>query len=81
MRRDSGTKTTVPLAGLEAAVRTALDEAQAALLAEALERRRAGTVEVSTIAEADEASQIGFAAIARRVPWRARARRSSTRPA
>ena len=67
VRRDSGTKTTVPLAGLEAAVRAALDDAQAALLAEALERRRAGTAEVSTIEEAEEAARTGFAAL----PWRA----------
>ncbi|HVA03230.1 MAG TPA: proline--tRNA ligase [Acidimicrobiales bacterium] len=67
VRRDSGTKTTVPLAGLEAAVRTTLAEAQSALLAEALERRRAGTAEVATVAEAQEASQTGFATIALRV--------------
>jgi prolyl-tRNA synthetase len=67
VRRDSGTKTTVPLAGLEAAVRAALDDAQAALLAEALDRRQAGTVDVSTIAEAEEAARTGFAVL----PWRA----------
>jgi prolyl-tRNA synthetase len=66
VRRDSGTKTTVPLAGLEAAVRAALDDAQAALLAEALERRVTGTVEVSTVDEAEEAARSGFAAIALR---------------
>jgi prolyl-tRNA synthetase len=63
VRRDSGTKTTVPLGGLETSVRDALGEAQAALFAEALERRRAQTVEVSTIAEAEEASRTGFAVL------------------
>lgn len=63
VRRDSGTKTTVPLAGLEDAVRDALADAQAGLLAEALERRRAGTVEVATVDEAEEASRTGFAVL------------------
>ena len=63
MRRHSGTKTKVSLAELEAAVRAALDETQAALLAEALERRVAGTVEVATTAEAEEASRTGFAVL------------------
>jgi len=63
VRRDSGTKTRVSLAGLEAAVRAALDETQKGLLAEALERRVAGTVEVATIAEAEEASRTGFAVL------------------
>jgi prolyl-tRNA synthetase len=67
VRRDSGTKTTVPLAGLGAAVRAALDDAQAALLAEALERRLTGTATVATIDEAQEAARTGFAAL----PWRA----------
>jgi prolyl-tRNA synthetase len=65
--RHSGTKTPVPLTGLEAAVRAALDEAQAALLAEALERRRAATVEVSSLAEALEAARDGFALLPLRV--------------
>jgi len=63
VRRDSGTKTTVPLVGLEDAVRGALADAQAALLAEALERRRAATVEVATVEEAEEASRTGFAVL------------------
>jgi prolyl-tRNA synthetase len=61
VRRHSGTKTPVPLTGLETAVRAALDEAQGALRAEALERRRAATVEVSSLAEALEATRSGFA--------------------
>ncbi|HEY5025791.1 MAG TPA: proline--tRNA ligase [Acidimicrobiales bacterium] len=63
VRRDSGTKTTVALTGLEDAVRDALAGAQAALLAEALERLRAGTVEVDSVAEAEEASRTGFASL------------------
>ncbi len=63
VRRDTGTKTTVALDGLESAVGDALDEAQRALRDEALARRRAGTVEVSTVAEAEEASKDGFAVI------------------
>ncbi len=63
VRRDSGTKTTVALGELETAVRAALDETQAALLAEALGRREAGTVEVGTVAEAEEASRTGFAVL------------------
>jgi prolyl-tRNA synthetase len=61
VRRDSGTKTTVPLAGLETAVRDSLDEAQAALLAESLQRRLAATTEVFTVEEAEEVSRTGFA--------------------
>jgi prolyl-tRNA synthetase len=67
VRRDSGTKTTVPVSRLETAVRDALDDAQAALLAEALERRRAGTVEVATIEEAEKAARTGFATLPVRV--------------
>ncbi len=63
MRRDSGTKTPTALAGLEATVTRALDDAQAALLSEALERRVAGTVEVATIEEAEEATRTGFAVL------------------
>jgi prolyl-tRNA synthetase len=62
-RRDSGEKTTVALAGLEAAVRAALDETQAALLAEASRRRQAGTVSVASVEEAEEATRTGFAVL------------------
>ena len=44
-----------------------LDDAQAALLAEATERRDSRTVDVSTIAEAAEAAATGWA----RIPWAA----------
>ncbi len=63
VRRHSGTKTTVPLTGIDTAVRAALDEAQEALLADALERRRAATVEVASIDEALEAARTGFAVL------------------
>jgi len=61
VRRDSGTKTTVPLDGLEAAVGDALEQAQTALRVEADERRLGATVEVSSLAEAEEATRTGFA--------------------
>lgn len=63
MRRHSGTKTTVPLDGIDATVRVALDEAQVTLLADALERRRAATAEVASIDEALEATRSGFAVL------------------
>jgi len=63
VRRDSGTKTTVPLTGLETAARHSLDEAQSALLSEALQRRLTATTEVFTIEEAEEASRTGFAVL------------------
>jgi prolyl-tRNA synthetase len=63
VRRDAATKTTVPLAGLAAAVSGALDDAQSALLAEALERRLRGTVEVSSVEDAEEAARTGFAVV------------------
>jgi len=61
VRRDEGTKTTVPLTELEGRVRAALDAAQDALLSEATERRLAATAEVGSVAEAEEASHSGFA--------------------
>jgi prolyl-tRNA synthetase len=66
-RRVGGTKEPVSLAGIAATVATALDEAQATLLAEATERRDSRTVEVSTIAEAAAAAATGWA----RIPWSA----------
>jgi prolyl-tRNA synthetase len=55
----------VLLAEAAGAVAGDLETAQAALLAEATERRDARTVPVTSIEEAVEAAQIGFAA----VPW------------
>ena len=65
VRRTGGDKRQVLLAEAAGAVAGDLETAQAALLAEATERRDAGTVPVTTIEEAVEAAQIGFAA----VPW------------
>jgi prolyl-tRNA synthetase len=66
-RRIGGTKEPVSLDGIAATVATALDEAQATLLAEATERRDSRTVEVATIAEAAAAAASGWA----RIPWSA----------
>ncbi|HTT86185.1 MAG TPA: proline--tRNA ligase [Acidimicrobiales bacterium] len=63
VRRESGAKTPVSLSGLEAAVATTLDDTQRALFAEAAERRKAGTTEVTTLAEAEEAARTGFAVV------------------
>ena len=54
-----------PLDGIAGTVAGALDEAQAALLAEATARRDARTADVTTIDEAAEAAATGFA----RIPW------------
>ncbi len=56
-----------PLGGIAATVAAALDDAQAALLAEATDRRDSRTVDVATIAEAVEAAATGWA----RIPWAA----------
>jgi prolyl-tRNA synthetase len=66
IRRDNGDRTAVALDQTVASVGEALDAAQGALLAEAEARRDERTAEVSTVAEAREAAQDGFA----RVPWR-----------
>ncbi|HEX8498139.1 MAG TPA: proline--tRNA ligase [Actinomycetales bacterium] len=65
VRRIPGTKVPVPLAELTAAVATALDDDQRALHDEALARRDAATVDVTTVAEAVEAAAGGWA----RIPW------------
>jgi len=62
-RRHDGTKTTVQLGDLEDRVRAALDEAQAALLAEASARLRDNTSDVATVEEAEEAARTGFAVL------------------
>ncbi|HEY1635551.1 MAG TPA: proline--tRNA ligase [Acidimicrobiales bacterium] len=66
IRRDNGDRTAVALGQTVASVGEALGAAQGALLAEAEARRDERTAEVSTVAEAREAAQDGFA----RVPWR-----------
>ncbi len=65
VRRDTGDKTQVGIAGLAAHLPTMLDGIQADLLASATARRDERTVTVATIDEAREAAQTGFA----RIPW------------
>jgi prolyl-tRNA synthetase len=62
-RRDDTSKVSVPLASVAATVAEVLEAAQAALSAEALRRREEKTVRASTLAEAEEASQSGFAVV------------------
>ena len=67
VRRRDGAKTPVPLTEVVGAVVAALDADQRALYEEALARREAATVDVSTVEEAIEAAATGWA----RVPWAA----------
>ncbi len=67
VRRDTGEKVSVALAGVAAAAVDVLASVQAVLLAEATERRDAATADVSTVADAAVAAATGFA----RIPWRA----------
>jgi len=67
VRRIPGSKQPVPLAGVAAAAREALDADQLALYEQGLRQRDARIVEVSTLAEAAEAAAIGWA----RIPWAA----------
>jgi prolyl-tRNA synthetase len=63
--RLGGTETPVPLAGAAAAVADLLEQAQSAMFTEAADALAAHTVDVTTLADALEASQEGWA----RVPW------------
>ena len=65
-RRDSGERATVPLAGLVRHIRPLLDDVQRSLAAEAAERTAHATADVSSLEDARQAAQAGFA----RVPWR-----------
>lgn len=65
VRRDTGEKVPVPAAETPARVAALLDEIQAGLLASATARRDVAIAEVSTIEDAAEAAQTGFA----RLPW------------
>jgi len=65
VERVSGAKGSVPLAGVVGAVTDALDLAQTTLLVEARARLAGQTVDVTTLDDAREASQTGWA----RVPW------------
>jgi prolyl-tRNA synthetase len=66
-RRDTGEKTTVPLAATAKSVADALDTAQTALLAAATKRRDDNTADASSIDDATSAAQTGFA----RISWEA----------
>src|SRR6478735_4533851 len=65
VRRDNGEKRQVGIAGLATDLPGILDGIQADMLAAATVRRDARTLTVSTIDEAREAAQTGFA----RIPW------------
>jgi prolyl-tRNA synthetase len=62
-RRDNNTKTPVPLEGAEKAVAEMLETSQAALLAEAHQRQKAHTLPATTLDDALEAAQSGFATV------------------
>jgi prolyl-tRNA synthetase len=65
VRRITGTKESVPLAGAAKATTDSVDEQQAELLAEATAHRDARIVDVDTIEAAAEAATTGWA----RLPW------------
>ncbi len=65
VRRISGGKTPMPLAGVLDAVRVALVEDQVALYAEAEQARDARIADVKTVEDAVEAAATGWA----RLPW------------
>jgi prolyl-tRNA synthetase len=67
VRRDTGEKSPVALAGLAATVPGLLATVQAAMLAAATRRRDDRTHDVESVAEAAEAARTGFA----RLPWAA----------
>jgi prolyl-tRNA synthetase len=67
VRRDAGTKEAVPIESAVRQVAAALDQAQDALHRQALDRREAGTTDVSSVEEVADAAQAGFA----RAPWNA----------
>jgi len=62
-RRDTGTKTSVPLAGVAVAAAEALDAIHDALFSEAADLRQAHTVEAATLEEAQSAAGSGFAVV------------------
>ncbi len=65
LRRDSGEKSQLPLAGVEHQVGDLLDDIQAAMLTEATAFRDAATTDVSTVEEALEAGREGVG----RIEW------------
>jgi len=62
-RRDNDTKVRAAVTGLAGRVGAALEEAQAALWDEATDRQSRGTVAVSSLEEATQAAQAGFAVV------------------
>jgi len=64
VRRDTAAKTQVAVGSVAATVPGLLDDIQSSMLARATQRRDDATVDVSTIEEAAEAAQSGFARIA-----------------
>ncbi len=64
-RRDTGDKTTVAVSAVGGHLKKALPEVQAAMLADATERRNAHTIDVESLEDVVEACQSGFA----RIPW------------
>ena len=67
VRRDDGSKGSIAVAGVAAAVKSTLDEAQQALLREGAAFREAHTARVETVDDAVAAAQTGFAVL----PWSA----------
>lgn len=67
VRRDDGTRLSLVPASVPGSVPGLLDSIQAALLVDGWEARQRRTAEVSSVGEAAEAAQEGFA----RIPWRA----------
>jgi prolyl-tRNA synthetase len=65
VRRDTGDKDQVPLAEAAARVAALVDQVQADLLAAATARQDAATADVTSLADAADAAQAGFA----RLPW------------
>ncbi|HEY7949099.1 MAG TPA: proline--tRNA ligase [Acidimicrobiales bacterium] len=62
-RRDTGTKTSIPLAAVATEVTAALDAVHAALFDEAAARQQSRTVAVDSLGEAEKAAAAGFAVI------------------
>ena len=65
IRRDNGYRADIALDRVVVSVTAALEEAQAAMLADAEAQREQRTADVSSVAEAIEATKVGFA----RLSW------------
>ena len=63
VRRHDGTKQRVPVTGLAQHVRDALDAAQGALFEQAARHRATATVEATSLEDAEQAAQDGFAVV------------------